>query len=312
MADFINHGALPGRKPSDYAVVAGVGALPFEIVNLTGAWEDDVPTNEPQYDPAGYGKDRFNCVTQASHNQKENIMMFDIRTGRMPKEHEQWLRDNGYFDDNGKLNFSERFNSVLNGTIANWGNYVYAVLDHDRNVGLIPARMLPDIPGMPTSEYYNPAVLTPAMYAMAAEFKKRFYLPWEWIGTVLADIQKHLKQAPLLVTIPGHEVVEIRNLNDLMRINDSYPAYVKDMPQANVTDVAKQLVQYIINNTPMDKTVVFAKRGTPLRAVLQEENWMGFADPESYEKHVAGTQVVLLWLDAAEFDKLVIKDVIKK
>lgn len=309
---FINRGALAGRKPADYAIVGGIGALPWQNKNDSGLWEQDAPTNEPQFDPASPGKDRFNCVTQADHNTIENQMMFDLRNGLMPQSHEQWLRDNGYFDANGKINFSERFNSIRNNTIPGVGNYVYVVLDDARNSGLIPASMLPDVPSMSNAEYYNPAAITQAMLDMGQEFKKRFALPWEWIGTVVADIQKHLKHAPLLTTIPGHEIVEIQNLNDLMRVNDSYPPWIYNEPQNNATDVAKQLVQYIINDEVMDKTIVFGKRNTPLRAILQEEAWIGFADVDSYNKHVAGTQVVLLWLDAAEFDKLPIKDVIKK
>lgn len=312
--EFVNHGAQPGRKNSDYAVAGGVGVIFWENKNDSGNWDQDIPTNESQYDPSGPGRDRFNCITQACHNRAENIMGFDIRNGIMPKSHEQWLRDNGYFDDNGKINCSERFNSIRNGTIPGWGNYVYVVLDDARKrSGLIPARMLPDVPSMSNAEYYNEGAIIQAMVDMGQEFLKRFALPWEWIGTNLDDVKKHLKQTPLLVTIPGHEIVEIQNLEALMRINDSYPPYIKNMNQSVVTDVAKQIIQYIINpNEPMDKTVVFGKRGTPLRAILQEENWQGFADVESYNKHIEGTEVKLLWLDAEEFDKLVIKDVIKK
>lgn len=310
--EFVNHGALPGRKPSDYAVVGGIGALPWENVNNNGQWESDVPTHEPQYDPGSGGKDRYNCVTQACHNAIENRMMFDIRTGRMPKSNEDWLRANGYFDDAGKINFSERFNSIRNGTIPGVGNWVYVVLDDARNSGLIPARMMPDTPSMTNDEYYREGAITQQMVDMGKEFKRRFGLPWEWIGTVVSDVQRHLKQMPLLVTIPGHEIVEIQNLTQLMRINDSYPPYIYNRNQNQSTDIAKQIIQYLIVNEPMDKTVVFGKRGTPLRAILQEENWQGFADVESYNKHVEGTQVVLVWLEAAEFDKLIIKDVIKK
>src|SRR5689334_5708706 len=104
--ELINHGVFEGRNPNGKDFVAGT--LTYEIVIPDGNHLPYIPTNEPQ--SAGPGTERYNCVTQAHHNCIENTMMRDIALGRMPKTHQEWLRKNGYFDDNGKVNFSENFN----------------------------------------------------------------------------------------------------------------------------------------------------------------------------------------------------------
>lgn len=241
--EFVNHGALIGRKGTDYIG----GTLPYEVVVSDGDHTQWVPTNESQTGVPATGTDRFNCVTQAHHNTIENQMNRDIQMGRMPATHVAWLAQKGYMDGNNLVNFSERFSSLRNGTIPGVGNYLFTVAEDARMIsGLIPQIMLPDDPQMPNTEYYNMNVITPEMLAMGKEFLSMFALPYEWVGTELADIQFHLKQCPLQIVIPGHSIVEIRNMTSKMLINDSYSPFIKTKLQDSISDAMKVLVQYII------------------------------------------------------------------
>ncbi len=239
----INHGVIYGRNPlgTDYLAAE----LPYEIVVPSGDHTPWVPTNESQ--TGGAGTDRYNCVTQAHHNCIENTLMRDIAMGRMPQTHIDWLRANGYFDANGKVNFSERFNSITNETIPGVGNYVWKVCEDGRTVGLIPQSMLPDIPTMPTVEYYNKSVITAAMRAKAKEFLTWFVLPYGWVGNTSDAIDYHLKDVSLMVTKPGHEIVGVKRQSvSYLKINDSYNPYLKDLQYNRISDVMKVKVQYII------------------------------------------------------------------
>ena len=298
--EFIHHGALPGRNPLGTDFVAGT--LPYEIVVPDGNHLTWIPTDEPQSGAPYTLTERYNCVTQAHHNAVENIMMRDIQLGRMPPSHKKWLQANGYFDDNGKINFSENFNSIRNGT--NWndpdpnkrGNYVWKVCEDARKTsGLIPQRMLPDNPNMPNVEYYNPARITQPMIDLGQESMKRFVLPYEWIGNTQDEITVHLKQAPLMVTRPGHEIVGVKHkTSTYLTINDSYNPFVKDLAYSKVTDVMKVLVQYLgVPMFPTKKVKVNGSYGvaiiTPnmvsITLAEDEAEWRSYSKPDSYQVH---------------------------
>lgn len=285
-----NHGVIPGRNPlgTDYAAAD----LPYEVVVANGDHTGWIPTNEAQ--SAGSGTDRFNCVTQAHHNAIENIMMRDIAMGRMPASHKQWLQANGYFDANGKVNFSERFNSITNGTIPNVGNYVFKVCEDGRVVGLIPQSMLPDIPTMSNAEYYNASVITQAMRDKGKEFLTWFQMPYGWVGSNSAEIDYHLKDVPLMVTKPGHEIVGVkRQSTTYLKINDSYNPFLKDLAYTKVTDVMKVKVQYIIKQGVTmaevinDGGTIKIQMGLPGKKI-----WIGINSQKIYNQIVASGEPV--------------------
>ena len=64
------------------------------------SWAEHLPTKEIQ---VGLYDDTKSCVTFAITNQIETTL-----------PHNQWLEDNGYYDENGKVNFSDRFTAVWN------------------------------------------------------------------------------------------------------------------------------------------------------------------------------------------------------
>lgn len=304
-----NHGILEqaSHRPGDR-----IGAeLPYEVIVPTRDHTPWVPTNEPQSVPGVTGTERFNCVTQADHNSVENQMNRDIAMGRMPQTHFSWLQRKGYFDANGKVNFSERFNSIRNGTM--WsnpdssknGNWVVKVCEDSKvTSGLIPQSMLPDIPSMKNPEYYDPTVITQEMVNLGREFLQYFALPYGWIGADRDDILLHLLQCPLMVTRPGHEIVGIREKTTLiLSINDSYNPFIRDLLYSRVTDVMKKLVQYIIK--PEGVIMVFHKiKGTAAIWQLINGVWVGFADQGAFDRYTAGRTFVVLEIDQVEFNKI--------
>lgn len=311
----MNHGVLLGRNPSDFVA----GTLPYEIVITNGDHLPYTPTNEPQSGIPYSLTERYNCVTQAHHNTVENIMMRDIELSRIPTSHQEWLKDNGYFDDTGKINFSENFNSIRNGTVWNdpdpnkRGNYVWKVCEDARKTsGLIPQRMLPDVPNMSNTEYYNPIRITQQMIDLGQQFLERFALPYEWIGNAQQDINTHLKQAPLMVTKPGHEVVGVKHkTTTYLTINDSYNPFIKDLAYAKVTDVMKVLVNYLgVPMFPIKKVKLNGSHGvaiiTPnmvnITLAEDENEWRSYSKPDSYGIHSINADGETDWTVDAEIN----------
>jgi len=311
----INHGVFPGRNPNGKDFVAGT--LPYEVVVEDGNHKPWVPTFEAQSSIPRATTERYNCVTQAHHNCVENTVMRDIELGRIPAAHVKWLKDNGYFDDNGKLNVSERFNAIRNGTIwndpdGNNGNWVWKVCEDGRKLsGLIPARMLPDIPEMPNAEYYDPSCITPEMVAMGQEWMKRFGLPYEWVsndesnGEILQDtVNYHLKQASLMVTRPGHEIVGVDHKNaTYLTINDSYSPFIKDLAYTKVTDVMKVLVNYLPFKG--ESMVGYKKVGNPTTYVAVGNTLVPIADWKAFTD-LGGSSESVIELSDEQFAKFLI------
>ncbi len=175
MPAVINHGVIEGRQPN--GLVAG--ELPYVVKKPTGDWTNIPTTFETQYSPGG---DRMDCVTESYQHSIERIMTDDIATGLMPQSHLDFFIRNGYFDANGHIKFSKKYNAIRNGTTAQ-GNWLYIVADDARfTSGLIPETLLPSQTNEPFATFYDKTQITQQMINLGQEFRKWFDLPWEWIG----------------------------------------------------------------------------------------------------------------------------------
>lgn len=155
--------------------------------------------------------DTLACVTFSGNNNAEIMFNMMVTKGKISKENLEWLKSRGYFDENGKVNFSDRFSAKVNGTSRSGNtmdNYWLGVRDY----GLIPEKMWAWDHNSPFTweEYYKTP--TPECYAMGEEFKKRFQVVWEvvlWYNDKINPNQRdilafHLKQSPLhIATIVG-------------------------------------------------------------------------------------------------------------
>lgn len=155
-----------------------------------------------QYTPIGvpqYNKvmDTDGCASRAPLNILETKFTYFFHNGMHPTL-KKWLEDNKYIE-NDKVVFNDAFIEILSGTTQQ-GNSLKAPLDTIRKQGLLPRYMLPLEDTMTWDEYMDVKRITPAMYLLASEFKKRFTINYEQV--FLPEFPKAL--AIDLLTVSGH------------------------------------------------------------------------------------------------------------
>jgi len=161
--------------------------------------------------------------------------------------HLEWLNEKGYLDINGKVNFSEKYNSILNKTAEYKGNWLYKVANDVRASGLIPQSMLPEKVDEDWDTYYDKTQITQEMLDMGKEFLTWFESLYEWIDdTSVENLMKQLQHAPIQIVIPNHAIVEIKSKGDLMNYYDSYNPFVREKPQNKVTSYLKLIINPVI------------------------------------------------------------------
>jgi len=240
--EILNNGAFEGREDTDFAG----GTLPFEVRIEDSNWNklEYLPTGEIQ---RGFNGDKLNCVTQSNHNSFELQLNQMIVAKTLPLSHFIWLNEKGYFDENGKLNFSEKYNSILNKTAKYKGNWLYKVANDARDNGLIPQSMLPENVDDTWDDYFNPNQITQEMLDLGREFLTLFEIFYEWIDdTSVENLVKQLQHAPIQVVFPRHAVVEITSKEALMDYYDSYNPYVKEKAQNQITSYMKLIINPIM------------------------------------------------------------------
>lgn len=215
----VNHGVIPGKKSTDWPI----GAIPHKVVVPNSDWTPYLVRPEKQY---FQNFDTMACVSFATNNAME--MQIKQQTGR-------------------EVNFSDRFLAKKSGT-TNQGNWVYIVLDTVRNVGVVHEEEWPK-PPEPTNfnAYYGdiPQFVTDRA---KAQFKDKYDLQYVYLPDhSAASVKKELQHAPLLITIPGHEVVGVvvGIDNSTLTILDTYefsPNYTRKVPLSSVTDIYKAVL----------------------------------------------------------------------
>ncbi len=221
----INHGVLDGRRPTDF--VAGV--LPYEVRNITGSWDAYLPSGEKQYNTFA---DSQACVTFSLLNAIETQEKF--LTGVEP-------------------NYSDRWTALMSGTTKQ-GNYLYKVADTVRQYGLVKESSWPTPATFTWESYYEqPSPEKQAeLLAEGQEWLRTHTLQYEWLTTNLDDIEKHLKQCPLQLVIPGHAIEGFKEVGDTSHYFDTYEPYKKTIWRGALTDVLKPLLT--IKNMSQFKT----------------------------------------------------------
>lgn len=205
MENTIDNGINTGVRVEPLKMGAFIAGLESGIVyserNPSGDYTKYLPTDEYQ---SSLIFDTMACVTFSGNNVAEMIFTMLIEQGKISKENIEWLKKNGYFDANGKINFSDRFSAKVDGTTKtgnSMDNYWLSV----RNVGLIPESMWSwdRSSKFDWDQYYSEP--TKECYAMAEEFKKRFECLYEVVlyfsntpnPNQREILEKYLKQSPL-------------------------------------------------------------------------------------------------------------------
>ena len=237
-----NHGVILGKKDSDY-----VGAvLPYVVRLLSGVWDPYTPDPIKRWNIGG---DDMLCVTHSDINSldTQQIQM----TGRA-----NWYKK------------SHRWIAKMSNTKPD-GNRLDLVADAVREFGLVPYEMYPD-PSEPWdwNEYHKP-IPEPLLSQLKAEgqkWKKQWAVAYEWVDITgiwfgnYANIKKQLRHSPLQIVIPGHAILQVQNMDDMMRYMDTYAPYFKNQKQNTITHALKIVLNPLKGQT-MSNAILVKKGG---------------------------------------------------
>lgn len=179
------------------------GESPIEYKDRGAKWHDYTSRPEPQR----IGFETFSCVSYSALNCIETLMNYKIKKGEFSTENIKWLKDNGYFNDEGKVDFSDRFLAIMSGTTKQ-GNSCDNVAEIIRKKGLIPETDLP-YGGKNFDKYHDKGLITEYMLAKGQEFLKKFIVQHDWIltqgyfnSTPVQTLSYYTLSCPIQVTAP--------------------------------------------------------------------------------------------------------------
>ena len=238
-----NYGILPPPVNDKEWVMGAVSGIVFEKRNTIADWRGFLPTEERQ---KFRNFDSFGCASFSCLNSVETQFHFLIKSGLLRQDDLDWLKEKGYFDENGKINFSDRWLVVLSGTKPGVGNYIHAVWDAARKFGLVPQSHVPFREDMTQVEYYNKSDFTKDTYDLGQEFLKRFYVRYERVATDDSSVKKALEQAPvqcgiatcqpwetdqtiLYCGLPANHAIILTRIDSVKFLADSYPPFQKKL-----------------------------------------------------------------------------------
>lgn len=163
-----------------------------------GHWLKYVPTNEDQ----DKGFPTFACTDFAGTNVFEILLNFEIANNLLETDKLQWLKDNGYIDSNGKVNFSDRFTAITSNTDPSSGNDPHKVAETIRKVGLIPESSLPyDSTITSSSTFYSPKPMTQDLLDKADKFLDIFGTGYDDVYPTPELLKEALKYSPLSIAV---------------------------------------------------------------------------------------------------------------
>ncbi len=187
-----------------------LGSLASRVLLESGDWRPYKPSDEWQYNFI-HKFDTFFCTNFAYTNTIEPQFTVLRQRGLISDVDWNWLKEKGYLDDQGFVNFSDKALGILAKT-QKWGGTMAGVADTARKNGLIPEKMLPSQFNEDTNweEYADPRQLTAEMKELGLEFLKRFALPYEWYyGNNLREALKAGSQYGGLLTCSPWNVNEV-------------------------------------------------------------------------------------------------------
>lgn len=200
----INYGLIyDGKKnPDDYILGADNKAKYDRTVLMPdGRWRDFRSTVEVQR----YAHfDDYGCITHSDLTDLACVMKRKIDLGLISKKNIQWLEDNGYFDENGNINFNDRFTAVMSKTRCGKGNSQVNVHDSIRNDGLTPqSKWNYTNDEFKTCElFYYGEPVPQEMKDLGKEFLKRFQINHEHLNANIKEqANEALKYSPISVLV---------------------------------------------------------------------------------------------------------------
>ena len=191
----LNYGLID-KPPRETDYLAGIGnAVAVPVLLEDRNWIPLLSRSEKQH---GLYFDTMGCVSFSALNCIEAILNLKIKLGLIHGDDLAWLKEKGYLNDNGKVNFSDRFTAKMSGT-TEVGNWLYKVGDSIHNDGLVPESVWPYPRDQITrDEYYKE--IPQKIKDLGKEFITRFQINYEWVKGV-ENFYENLKYSPLQITL---------------------------------------------------------------------------------------------------------------
>jgi len=197
----------------------GINGIYNEILIENGNWTSYLPTNELQFVD---GLETMSCVIQSAHNCLEIIFKYLKINKILDQDDLKFLED--YEDDEGNINFNDRFTAKLSGTTQS-GNSLWAVGQSITNNGLISERDWKQTKYINWKDYYQE--IPQSLLDKGKKFLERFNINYETV--LLQDFQKALKYSPLQIIVYAWK--KNNNglyTNDVKRYNHAVCLILKD------------------------------------------------------------------------------------
>lgn len=122
--------------------------------------------------------DYMDCATRGPGNILETKFNYLIANKLIAPEKIAFLKDKGYLNKKGKVEFSDRFNAIKSGTTKR-GNSLKAPIHSMHTDGLIPKAMLPANKNMTWEDYHNVFDITNEMEELGKEFLTHFTINYD-------------------------------------------------------------------------------------------------------------------------------------
>jgi hypothetical protein len=240
--EFKNYGLLldtrsDEERSKDWIFGADNGIVKTILMPSNNWLPSLLKSNEKQH---GIYFESMACVSFSAAKMTAMVMNTMIKMDLICSDDLKWLNDNGYIDQWGEVNFSERSLAKWSGT-TKYGNSLWKVIDTIRKMGLIPQSKW-DFKAdqrMPVFDWDDFYADTPAeLYILGLEFAKRFPLFYEYINTNdRVIISESRKYAPPQITVFAYE----------MPINGIFPSSTKSQNHAVVSVFDDELnkIRYI-------------------------------------------------------------------
>lgn len=180
--------------------------ITYEVNESDGLWNKPgylSPTDLVQY--ATYF-DTDACTDYGCANSSTIQCRAHLIKGRISPSDVVRLAAAGFIKDGVFQQLDPHYNAILAGTKYGVGNFLYKPWDAARKYGMIPVGLLPfpqtqKEPYYGPSDYYNAALITDEIKAIAQVYLDVFETRYDIISPDTATIAKHRQQAPICVDI---------------------------------------------------------------------------------------------------------------
>lgn len=198
-------------RDTDYVV--GASPLPYLERLGTGDWSPYCWSEVVQYCwKNGAYVDNLGCTGNALATSIETQIRF--LTGKEVKISRRWMN---------------KMSGCNQGALKGIGNYLIAPVDFVRKNGFVLETSYPTPSVYTNDEYYQdiPEPLYSQLVQEGQESLKKYNISYEYLSISDPNIDKNLKHAPILCTIPGHQTCGIFSPTYYTKYRDSYTPFDK-------------------------------------------------------------------------------------